>query len=336
MASAFTTVPSFRDIETAMARLDGVSVRTPLLSSPALDALTGARVLIKPEILQRTGSFKFRGAYNAVAGLDEAQRRRGIVTCSSGNHAQGIAAAAALFGVPATIVMPSDAPPLKRERTAAYGARIVPYDRATGDRDAIADAVVTETGGVFVSPYDDAGVISGQGTAGLELIQQAREVAGDPDVVLVPCGGGGLTAGVALAVQAMSPATRVMTVEPEGFDDYARSFVSGRREENAAKSGSVCDALMAPRPGALTFEVNRSRVAGGISVTDAEALEAVAYAWRELKLVVEPGGAVSLAALLSGKVDAAGRTVVVLLSGGNADPAVFARAVGLPGAGRAA
>lgn len=329
MASAVRHIPSFDDIEAAMTRLSGVCVRTPLLSSPALDAATGARVLIKPEILQRTGSFKFRGAYNAVAALDETQRRRGIVTCSSGNHAQGIAAAAQLFGVPATIVMPSDAPPLKRDRTRSYGARIVPYDRATGDRDVIAAEVVEETGGVFVSPYDDAGVISGQGTAGVELVQQARELAGEPDLVLVPCGGGGLTAGVALAVKTLAPSARVMTVEPEGFDDHARSFLSGRREENAARAGSVCDALLAPRPGELTFEVNRSRVAGGLSVSDEEALAAVAYAWRELKLVVEPGGAVALAALLSGKVDAAGRTAVVVLSGGNADPGVFARAVAL-------
>jgi threonine dehydratase len=331
MATPDRRIPSFDDIEAAAARLAGVCIRTPLLASPALDAATGARVLIKPEILQRTGSFKFRGAYNAIAALDEAERRRGIVTCSSGNHAQGIAAAAQLFGVPATIVMPSDAPPLKRDRTRSYGARIVPYDRATGDRDAVAAQVVEETGGVFVSPYDDPGVISGQGTAGVELVQQARELAGDPDLVLVPCGGGGLTAGIALAVQALAPSARVMTVEPEGFDDHVRSFLSGRREENAARAGSVCDALMAPRPGELTFEVNRSRVAGGVSVSDAEALAAVAYAWRDLKLVVEPGGAVALAALLSGKVDVAGRTVVVVLSGGNADPTIFARAVALAG-----
>lgn len=329
MATAVRHIPSFEDIEAAAARLASVCVRTPLLSCPALDAATGARVLIKPEILQRTGSFKFRGAYNAIAALDEAQRRRGIVTCSSGNHAQGIAAAAQLFGVPATIVMPSDAPPLKRDRTRSYGARIVPYDRATGDRDAVAAEVVDETGGVFVSPYDDPGVISGQGTAGVELVQQARELAGEPDLVLVPCGGGGLTAGVALAVKTLAPSAQVMTVEPEGFDDHARSFLSGRREENVSRAGSVCDALLAPRPGELTFEVNRSRVARGLSVSDEEALAAVAYAWRELKLVVEPGGAVALAALLSGKVDAAGRTAVVVLSGGNADPGVFARAVAL-------
>jgi threonine dehydratase len=321
------SVPAFKDLEAAAERLDGIAVRTPLIRSPVLDTLTGGTILLKPETLQRTGSFKFRGAYNAIAGLDEADRRHGIVACSSGNHAQGVAAAAALFGVPATIVMPTDAPKLKRERTEAHGARIVPYDRATGDRDAIAAEVLEATGGVFVAPYDNAGVISGQGTTGIEIVRQAADLGFEPDMVLVPCGGGGLTAGVSLAIKSLSPKTSVVTVEPERFDDHARSFRSGHREHNTEKSGSVCDALMANAPGALTFEVNRSRVSGGVAVSDEEALAAVAFAWRELKLVVEPGGAVALAAVLSGKVETKGRTIAVILSGGNTDPGLFARAL---------
>lgn len=325
-------IPSFADIEAAAARLEGIATKTPLIRSASLDALTGGTILLKAETLQRTGSFKFRGAFNAIAGLEAADRARGIVACSSGNHAQGIAAASALFGVPATIVMPSDAPKLKRDRTEALGARIVSYNRASGDRDAIAEALVDETGAVFVAPYDNACVISGQGTTGIELVRQAGEMGLVPDVVLTPCGGGGLTAGLALSVGKMLPDAQVITVEPDGFDDHARSFRSGQREHNPAKSGSVCDALLADRPGELTFEVNRSRVSEGIVVSDTEALAAVAYAWRELKLVVEPGGAVGLAAVLSGKINVKGRTVAVVLSGGNADPDVYARAVAMPAA----
>ncbi|MEJ8571917.1 threonine/serine dehydratase [Microbaculum marinum] len=331
MTTAMQSVPSFADVQAAAQRLEGVAFRTPLVRSAALDAQVGGSVLFKAETLQRTGSFKFRGAYNAISGIPEAERSRGIVACSSGNHAQGIAAAAALYGVPATIVMPSDAPRLKRQRTESYGARVVDYDRATGDRDAIAAAIVSDTGGVFVAPYDNAGVISGQGTTGLELVRQADEMGLLPDIVLVPCGGGGLTAGLALAVKSLLPDTEVITVEPEGFDDHARSFRSGNREHNQAKAGSICDALMAHQPGELTFELNRSRVTRGLAVSDAEAMAAVAYAWRELKLVVEPGGAVGLAAILAGKADTAGRTVAVVLSGGNADPEVYARAVGAAG-----
>ncbi len=207
MTTEIGTIPTFDNVRSAAGRLAGQAMRTPLLSSAALDARTGARVLMKAEILQRTGSFKFRGAYNALASLGEAGRARGVVTCSSGNHAQGVAAAAALFGVPATIVMPEDAPRLKRDRTAASGARIVSYDRATGDRDAIARGIVEETGAAFVAPYDDPAVISGQGTAGIELVEQASEMGLTPDFVLVPCGGGGLAAGTALAMQGLSPET---------------------------------------------------------------------------------------------------------------------------------
>jgi threonine dehydratase len=330
MPLALDCVPTFDEVKAAAQRLVGKAVTTPLLSSQALDERAGGRILLKAETLQRTGSFKFRGAFNALASLDEATRANGVVACSSGNHAQGIAAAAAIFGVPATIVMPTDAPEIKVERTRAYGAHIVHYDRATGDRDLIARQIVERTGGVFVAPYDDPRVICGQGTTCIELIEQAAELGAEPEVVLVPCSGGGLTAGIALALEALAPAARVMTVEPAGFDDHARSFASGRREENAQRAGSVCDALLAQRPGELTFAVNKGRVIGGLTVSEAEVLAAVAYAYRELKLVVEPSGAVALAAVLSGRIVAHRKTIAVVLSGGNADPATVMRALSGP------
>lgn len=320
--------PSVEDVRAAARTLEGVAVETPLLNAPVLDGATGGRLLVKPETLQRTGSFKFRGAYNALASMDPEIRERGVLACSSGNHAQGVAAAAALFGVPATIVMPSDAPALKRDRTEEHGARIVSYDRATGDREAIAAKIARETGMAFVAPYDDPHVIAGQGTVGLELMAAASERDMVPDAVLVPCSGGGLTAGVALAVEAMSPGSEVWAVEPAGFDDYTRSLASGRRERNDSQAGSICDALVTVVPGEITFGINLPRLAGGLVVSDEEALAAVAFAWRELKLVVEPGGAVALAAVLSGKIDVRGRTVAVILSGGNIDPRIQAGAIG--------
>lgn len=327
MSLAKDAIPAFDDVRTAAERLDGIAVRTPLLRSAVLDEMTGGTVFLKPETLQRTGSFKFRGAFNAIASMDAASRRRGVVACSSGNHAQGIAAAAAHFGIPATIVMPKDAPALKRERTRAHGADVVLYDRATENREAIAAGIVEETGAEFVSPYDDARVISGQGTAGMEIAGQVADAGARLDTVLVPCGGGGLTAGVSLAIKALSPETDIVTVEPEAFDDTARSFVSGSRERNPALSGSICDALLSLQPGELTFQVNRKLVSRGVSVSDGEALAAVAFAWRDLKLVVEPGGAVALAAIMTGKVDTGGKTLAVVLSGGNADPGLYGRAL---------
>jgi threonine dehydratase len=319
--------PRFEDLCAAQDRLAGVAVRTPLIASPDLDAAAGGRVLLKAEILQRTGSFKFRGAYNAIAALGEEGRSKGVAACSSGNHAQGVAAAAALFGTPATIVMPHDAPAPKRQRTQDLGARIVGYDRATESREAIAGEIVAQTGAAFIAPYDDPFVIAGQGTAGIEIVEQARELGLVPDMVLVPCSGGGLTAGIALALEALSPDCAIFTVEPAGFDDYARSLEAGERKENARPAGSVCDALLAPGPGQLTFAINRERVAGGLVVSDEEALAAVAYAWRELRLVVEPGGAAGLAAVLSGRIDTRGRTVAVVLSGGNVDPSLYCRII---------
>jgi threonine dehydratase len=321
-------LPTAADVDAAAARLAGVALRTPLISSPALDARTGGRVFLKAETLQRTGSFKFRGAYNKLCSLAPEMRRSGVVAFSSGNHAQGVAAAAKLLDMPAVIVMPRDAPRPKRERTAALGAEVVLYDRQREDREAIARDIAASRGAVVVPPYDDTFVIAGQGTAGREIAEDMAQFGHSLDCVIVNASGGGLTAGIALAVKARAPAARIFTAEPEGFDDHARSFRSGQRERNAALTGTICDALMSQTPGELTFAVNRTLVADGITATEAEVAYAVAFAFHELKLVVEPGGAVGLAALLAGKIDPAGKTTVVVLSGGNVDPELFARLVG--------
>jgi len=319
--------PGIADLHAAAARLAGHAVRTPLLASPHLDAVTGARVLLKAECLQRTGSFKFRGGYNAVASLDPAVRANGVVAVSSGNHAQGVAEAARLFGLPATIVMPADAPASKLARTKRSGATVVTYDRATEDRDAVASRVIAEVGGALVHPYNDANVIAGQGTVGLEIAADMEALRLVPDLVAVPCSGGGLGAGIGLGVRATFPGCAVALVEPEGFDDYARSLRAGRIVANATQSGSVCDALMAVSPGTIGFALNHASDTRAIAVTDAEALAAVAFAFDELKLVVEPGGAVALAALLSGQLDARGSTAVIVLSGGNIDGDLLVRAL---------
>lgn len=315
------------DIEAAARRIAGEAVETPLLRNAALDAAAGGRVFLKCESLQRTGSFKFRGAMNAIAALDPAVRARGIVACSSGNHAQGVAEAALLFGVAATIVMPADAPLAKREGTQGRGAAIRPYDRASDDRDAIAAAIVAETGAALVHPFNDPMVIAGQGTAGLEASAALAARGIMADAVLVPCSGGGLAAGTGVAFAAAMPAAAVYAVEPAGFDDYRRSLEAGEIRRNEALGGSVCDALLAPAPGPIGFALNRRNLRGALTVTDEEALAAVAFAFRRLKLVVEPGGAVALAALLSGRLPLDGGTAVVVLSGGNIDPATLARAL---------
>jgi threonine dehydratase len=295
-----------------------------LLEHPALNAIVGGRVLLKAENLQRVGAFKFRGAYNKIAQLEKDAYPGGVVACSSGNHAQGVAAAATLRGLKSAVVMPSDAPRLKVERTQAFGAEVIAYDRVTEDREAIARDLCTKRNAAYVHPFDDPDVIAGQGTVGLEIMEQAAALGATPDLVLVGASGGGLVSGVSIAVKQANPATAVYTVEPEGFDDFARSLQQGKRQRNSQLSGSICDALLSATPGELTFEMGKRNLAGGLSVTDGEALAAVRFAFRELKLVLEPGGAVSLAAVLSNKLPLEGKTVAVVLSGGNVDPVLFA------------
>ncbi|MGA6963642.1 MAG: threonine/serine dehydratase [Xanthobacteraceae bacterium] len=325
--SPHDSLPTAADVDAAAQRLAGVALRTPLVTSPVLDAVTQGRVFLKAEILQRTGSFKFRGAYNKLSSIPQHDRARGVVAFSSGNHAQGVAAAAKLLGMPAVIVMPSDAPRPKRERTAALGAEVVLYDRVRENRQTIAQEIAQKCGAALVPPYDDPLIIAGQGTAGREIIEDLAALGLVPDAVVVTASGGGLTAGIALAVKARVPEARVYTAEPEGFDDHARSFRSGAREKNAALTGTICDALMAQTPGELTFAINRTLVTEGAAVSDEEVGAAVAFAFRELKLVVEPGGAVALAALLSGKIDVKGKIAVAVLSGGNVDPGLFYKLV---------
>jgi threonine dehydratase len=320
-------LPTSADVDEAARRLEGVALRTPLLTSPVLDALTGARVFLKAETLQHTGSFKFRGAYNKLISIPPERRSAGVVAFSSGNHAQGVAAAAQLLNMPAVIVMPSDAPRPKRERTAALGAEIVLYDRQRDDREAIARTIAERRGAELVPPYDDPFVIAGQGTVGREIVEDLAALGLVPDIVVVSASGGGLTAGIALAVKARVASARVYTAEPQGFDDHARSFRSGRREENVALTGTICDALMARTPGEITFAINRALVGEGLTASDEEIGGAVAFAFRELKLVVEPGGAVALSALMAGKLDVSGKIAVAVLSGGNVDPDLFHRLV---------
>lgn len=320
--------PTFADVQDAAARLKGHAVETPLVRSDALDAAVGGRVFVKAEVLQRTGSFKFRGAYNRLSRLDAQQRKAGVVAFSSGNHAQGVAAAAGMVGCPAVIVMPSDAPAIKVEATRALGAEVVFYDRLTESREAISERIAKERGAVLVPSYDDPFIIAGQGTAGLEAARQLEALGTTADVLLCQASGGGLVAGIGLAFKALSPTTQLYSVEPEGFDDHARSLAEGRRVTNARAGGSLCDALLAPTPGEITFALNSRQLAGGLVVSDAEALAAMAFAFRHLKLVIEPGGATSLAALLTGKLKLDGRTAVVVASGGNVDPDVYVKAIG--------
>lgn len=322
-----TILPTAADIEAAAKRLAGVAVRTPLINAAVLDDLLGARVFLKAETLQRTGSFKFRGAYNKISSIPPEKRAAGVVAYSSGNHAQGVAAAAKLLGMPATIVMPSDAPRAKRLRTEALGATVIGYDRTTEDRAAIAMKIVQERGATLVPPYDDPLIIAGQGTIGLELVEQLAEQGLKPEVVVVGASGGGLAAGISLGVKSRVASAKFYTAEPAGFDDTARSFVSGKRESNERMSGTICDALMTATPGELTFPITSKLIGQGISATDAEVGRAVRYAFEELKLVVEPGGAIGLAALLAGKVDIKGKVVVGILSGGNVDTEMFAKLI---------
>ncbi len=314
-------------IEAAARRLQGRARRTPLLGSPFLDEIAGRRVLVKAECLQHTGSFKFRGGWSAVSALAPELRARGVIAFSSGNHAQGVAYAAKLHGVPAVIIMPADAPRLKIDNTRALGAEVVLYDRATEDRDAIGARLAAERGLTLIKPFDEPQVIAGQGTAGLEIAEQAAEEGIAGADVLVPCGGGGLTSGIALALEARAPGLRARPVEPEGFDDMARSLATGQPQTNAALSGSICDAIVTPTPGKLTLPIAQRLCGPGLVVSDDEALRAMALAFLRLKLVIEPGGAVALAAALFRPEALAGEAVIAVASGGNVDPEMFRTAL---------
>jgi threonine dehydratase len=321
-------IPDFADVQAAAARIAPYAVRTPLVESWQLNALTGGRVFLKLETLQRTGSFKFRGACNRLAMIPLEQRDKGVVAFSSGNHAQGVAAAAKVFGMPALIVMPTDAPAPKIEGTRAFGAEIVSYDRVRDDREAIAAKICAERGAVLVKPFDDAGIIAGQGTAGLEIAKAAHHLDVALDEVLVPCSGGGLVSGVALGLKGSGVAARVHSVEPENFDGMKRSLEAGKRVQAPGGKLSIADALMAPIPGAIVFETAKHLLAPGFAVSDAELERAVVFAAEKLKLLVEPGGAAGLAALLAGRIEARGKTIAVVLSGGNAEFGQIAQMLG--------
>lgn len=320
-------------IRRAADRLDRHILRTPLLESAMLNEVAGCRVFVKAEPLQRTGSFKIRGALNKLLSIADQPRARGVVAFSSGNHGQGVAAAAKMTGCPAVIVMPKDAPAIKVESCRWWGAEVVLFDRVKDDREAIGRTIESERGMTLVPPFDDPEVIAGQGTMGLEIVEQMREVGATPDAVLVNCSGGGLASGVTTAMRQAFAQAQYYTVEPAGFDKMARSLASGEAQTNPRLTGSIMDALMAVAPGRLTFATLKHNRVQGLSASDDEALHAMAVAFRTLKLVVEPGGAAALAALLSKKVDLSGRTVVVVCSGGNVDPAMFAQALQKQGAG---
>lgn len=315
-------------IEAARSRFPAEVRRTPLLSSPFIDEIAGRQVLVKAECLQHTGSFKFRGAWSAISALPEMQRASGVLAFSSGNHAQGVAAAAAMHGVPAVIIMPADAPALKIANTRSYGAEVVLYDRGGNrSREEIGLEIATARNLTLVHPFDDPQVIAGQGTVGLEIAEQVAELGLTTADVIVNCSGGGLTSGIALALEAKAPGLRVRTAEPEGFDDAARSVASGNRERNLKLTGSICDAILSPELGQNTFPVIKRLCGPGLVVSDDEALSAMAEAFTRLKLVLEPGGAASLAAALYRADEIEGETVIVVASGGNTDAAMFNRAL---------
>ena len=319
--------PRFADVEAAAERLAGHAVLTPLVESPLLNEQLGARVLVKAEPLQRTGSFKFRGAYNNISQLGDAEREHGVVAYSSGNHAQATAAAARQAGIDAVMVMPDDAPRIKIDNTRAWGAEVVLYERASRVREEVAKQIADQLGATVVPPFDHPWTIAGQGTVGLEIAAQAAALGAELDAVLVPCSGGGLIAGCALALTERAPGAALYAVEPEGFDDTARSLAAGSRQEARPGARSFCDALLAPTPGELTFAINREHLAGGLAVSDDEVAQAMRLAFVYLKLVIEPGGATALAALASGKLDCRGKTVAVVASGGNVDAETFRDAI---------
>jgi threonine dehydratase len=324
MSAATGARVTIADVEAAAERLAGVAVRTPLLESQRLNEITGGRIMLKAETLQRTGSFKFRGAYNKISRLSPEERACGILAWSSGNHAQGVAAAARLLGSPATVVMPTDAPPIKIANTRSYGAEVVLYDRYSESREEIGTRIASERGLTIVRPYDDPLIIAGQGTAALEIDEQCQRIGQEADMLLVNCSGGGLASGLCIAMADRSPAMEIYTVEPEGFDDMARSLRSGSREANEPRAApTICDALLAPTPGEITFPILKEHLSGGLAVSDEAVRQSVRFASETLKLVVEPGGAASLAAILGGAINVRDRCVCVILTGGNITSELF-------------
>lgn len=319
--------PTIADVRDAATRIAPWVVRTPLLESPRLNDRLGGRLLVKAESLQQVAAFKFRGAVNTISRLTDEERGRGVLAFSSGNHAQAVALAARLFDIAAVIVMPEDAPAMKLANTREYGAEVVTYDRYTQDREAVGMAVAEERGLVVVPPFNHPHIVAGQGTLGLEVIEQAAEAGATLDAFVVPISGGGLSAGCMLALEADSPDTRRIAVEPTDFDDTRRSIEAGERLRNDPAARSICDAVQTESPGWLTWPINSRALHEVLTVTDEEALEAMAVAMTELKVVVEPGAAIALAAVLTGKVEVEGRTVAVVCSGGNADPTMLTRAL---------
>ncbi len=318
---------NFEMITAAANRIKDHARITPMLTSPFLDDIAGRQVLIKAECLQHTGSFKFRGAWSAVSALTDNTLKTGVIAYSSGNHAQGVAMAAAKHGAPAVIIMPADAPRMKIDNTRALGAEVILYDRENEDRDALGTQIASERGLTLIRPYDEPQVVAGQGTTGLEIATQAAELGVTKADVMVCCGGGGLTSGIALALAETAPNMQVRPAEPQGFDDVTRSLVSGQIERNAMMGGSICDAIVTPQPGDLTFPILKDHCGPGVVVTDDECLRAMAHAFARLKIVVEPGGAAALAAALFHPDQFDGDAVIAVITGGNVDPAQFARAL---------
>ena len=318
-----TELPNITDIKHAAETLNGVVTSTPLLESALLNNYLGGRIFIKPECLQRTGSFKFRGAFNKISSIPQRDLCRGVVAFSSGNHAQGVAHAAQLFSTQATIIMPQSAPDIKKQKTLEYGANVIEYDIHTQSREEIAQSLSLESGATLVKPYDDTHIMAGQGTIGLEICNEllAKNIA--LDQLIAPCGGGGLIAGISLATHHHFADCEIVAGEPENFDDTKRSLMAGYRVENSKGYSSICDAIITPTPGELTFAINQKHLTKGVSVSDSEVLAAMKIAYEHFNIVVEPGGIVGLAAIMAGKIDVTNRVTVVVCSGGNVDSSLF-------------
>lgn len=319
--------PKYEDVVSAAEAINGFAVKTPLLKCEDLSEKLNAGIYIKAECLQRVGAFKFRGAYNRLSRLNNEEKKRGVVAYSSGNHAQGVAASAKILGIDATIVMPEDSPKMKFENTKNYGAEVITYDRETESREEIADKISRERGSIVVPSFADFHIIAGQGTVALEAINEAQEKGVIFDLFMTPVGGGGLISGCSLAVKELSPKTEIYGVEPDGFNDVQRSIESGGLIRNDRASGSICDAILTPITEQMTFDIMAENLSGVLTVSDDEALQAMKYAWKKMKLVIEPGAAVALAAVLTGKINVAGKTVCLVLSGGNVDEDTFSKAL---------